>query len=147
MTKLGEKVWIVLERKSDGTMESGVYDNEADANNFFIEMQAGNKEPQSVRMEESVLIRRSDTDEIHSDDSPWGALRLDFSTELVESLMEEMVPPKQIRPGAAERFVSEKIGSVRERAQSRLMQIVEEEMKEELRVCMEDWCGCADMEH
>lgn len=147
MKNLEEKVWIVLEHKSDGTAESSVYDNEADANNFFIEMQARNKDPKNVRIEESVLIRRSDINEIDSDDGPWGTLRLDVNTEFVEGLMEEMAPPRQIRPGAAERFVNEKIDSVRRRARDRFERIVEEEMKEALRTSMEDWCGRSDMEY
>lgn len=147
MEQREEKVWIVLEQRPDGTAESSVFDNEADANNFFIEMQARNKDPRSVRLEESVLIRRSDIDKINSDDSPWGSFRVEINTEFLESLMGEMAPSEQIRPGAAERFVNEKIGSVRKRAEDRIGQIVEEEMKEELRVCMEDWCGYTDMEH
>lgn len=147
MERAEEKVWIVVERKTDGTMGTSVYDNEADANNFCIEMQARLDDPDAVRVEESVLIRRADMDEIGSDDRPWGSLRVDVSSEFIEGLMEEMVPLDQIRPGAAERFVCEKIDMVRKRAENRLGQIMKEEMEEELKVCMDDWCGHTDMEY
>ena len=147
MEKLEEKVWIVVERKPDGAVDSSVYDNEADANNFYIEMQARYEDPSAVRIEESILIRRGDTDDIDTDDRPWGSLRMDVNSEFVEGLMEDMVPLDKIRPGAAERFVCEKIDMVRKRAQNRFDQIMKEEMEEELKVCMDDWCGHTDMEY
>ncbi len=147
METMEEKVWIVVERKSDGTVGSSVYDNYADANNFYIEMQARYEDPKAVRIEESVLIRRADTEDLDTDDRPWGSLRMDVNSEFVEGLMEDMVPLDKIRPGAAERFVCEKIDMVRKRAQDRFDKIMKEEMEEELKVCIDDWCGHTDMEY
>jgi len=147
MVKTEEKIWIVTENKADGTAISSAYDNEADANNYFIEMQARRNGAETVRMNESVLIRRADINGIASDESPWGTLHMDVKSEFVEGLMEEMAPQDKIPPGAAERFVSEKIDMVRKRAQGTFEQAMQEAMREELRVCMEEWCGFDNMEH
>lgn len=147
MEREEEKVWIVLEHRPDGSVGTSVFDNEADANNFCIEMQARTNDQRAVHVEESILIRRGDMEMIDSDDRPWGSVRVDANSEFIEGLMEEMVPIDQIRPGAAERFACEKIDMVRKRAQGRFDQIVKEEMEEALKTCMDDWCGHADMEY
>lgn len=139
-----EKVWAVVEMKENGEMDVSVFDNEADATNYCIEMQARHENKKEVQMQQTILNRR-DAD-IATDDAPWGALRFDVKTEFVEGLMEDMVPFDQIRPGAAERFVCEKIPMVRRRALDRLHEILKQETQDALNVCQKDWCGDTDME-
>jgi hypothetical protein len=140
-----EKIWVVVEKKDDGHFVATAYDRETDANNYYIEMQARYHEfGDRVQIQETVLNRR-DRD-IPFDDAPWGALRLDIKSEFVEGLMEDMVPLDQIKPGAAERFVCEKIDMVRRRTLKRIDKILRDETKEELLVD-DDWREYpADME-
>lgn len=138
-----ERVWTVVELKEAG-VEVSVYDNEADANNYYLEMKDRYDDANSVSIAESILRRRGEY--IPSDDKPWGTLRMDITSEFVEGLMEEMVPLDQIRPGAAKKFVCEKIDMVRKRTLDRLDEIVLQETQEQLRVCQGDWCGYSDME-
>lgn len=147
MERTEEKVWIVAEKRPDGGSQFSVYDNYADANNFCIEMQALRGDIKAVRVEESVLVRRADTAGITVNDRPWGSLRVDVKSEFVEGLMEDMAHSEKIRPGAAEKFVNEKGAIVGKKAEDRIGEIVKKELEDELRVCMEDWCGYADMEY
>ena len=89
------------------------------------------------------LNRRED---IPFDDAPWGALRMDIKSEFVEGLMEDMIPLDQILPGAAERFLTEKIDMVRKRAAPRIDEIVKSETKEELLHTYEEWIRSKGME-
>ena len=140
-----EKIWVVVESMNDGTIHASAYDNEADASNFFIEMKTRYADGETrVRMGETVLNRRAEY--IPSDDKPWGAVRMDIGSEFVEGLMEDMVPLDQIRPGAAERFVCERIEMVRRRTLDRLDEIIRNETKEELMSCHDDWCHGKQME-
>lgn len=139
-----EKIWIVVETKGDGTLHASAYDNEADANNYYNEMKAREQDAVKVRIGETVLNRREEY--IPSDESPWGALRMDIKSEFVEGLMEDMVPLDQIRPGAAERFVCERVEMVRRRTLDRIDEIIKQETKDELRVCQNDWCTGKVME-
>ena len=134
-----EKLWVVVELKDDGGIETSIYDNEADANNYYVEMKARYDDPSKVRISESALIRREEY--IPSNDKPWGALRVDIKSEFVEGLMEDMVPLDQIRPGAAERFVCEKIDMVRKRTLDQLEDIIRLATQEQLKMCQDDWCG------
>lgn len=132
-----EKIWVVTETRSDGTRAISAYDNQADAENYYTEMRAAGNPPAEIALEETVLNRREEF--IPSDDTPWGALRMDIKSEFVEGLMEDMVPLDQIRPGAANRFICEKVEMVRRRTLDRLDEIVRKETREELKNCHEDW--------
>lgn len=138
MTRNEEEIWIVAELKDDGTMLASAYDNEADANNYYIEMKARYADAGKVRMAGTVLNKRGEY--IPSDDAPWGALRMDIKGEFVEGLMEDMVSLDQIKPGAASRFVCEKVEMVRRRTMDRIDEIIRNETREELLACRDDWC-------
>ena len=144
MAQTEEKIWIVTELKDDGSLQTSAYDNEADAKNYYIEMKARYAEGEKIRLQETVLNRREEY--IPSDDAPWGALRVDVTSELVEGLMEDMVPLDQIKPGAAERFVCEKVDMVRRRTLDRLDEIIRKETRDELLACHDDWCHGKQME-
>jgi hypothetical protein len=138
MGQTNEKIWVVIEMKKDGAVLASAYDNEADANNYSIEMQSrGNGE--TVKLCETALNRREDF--IPSDDTAWGAMRLDIKSEFVEGLMEDMVSLDQIKPGAADRFVCERVNMVRRRTMDRIEEILKNETREELLTCKEDWCA------
>lgn len=140
-----ETVWVVTECKDGEKMETTVFDNESDADNYFNEMKDRYKEPNRVRINKSVLIRR-DTD-VAVDETPWGALHIDIRSEFVEGLMEDMVPLDQIKPGAAEKFVCERIDLVRRKTLEQLEEIVKNETIRELELSQQDWSGVYDMEH
>jgi hypothetical protein len=126
-----DKVWVVIVSKADGSVEISVYDNEADANNYGTEMQARyHGGDGAVHVQGATLNRRDE--HIESDDAPWGALRMDISSEFVEGLMEDMVPLDEIKPGAAEEFARERVDMVRRRALKRIDRIVKDETREEL---------------
>ncbi|MDR1966903.1 MAG: hypothetical protein LBQ36_09345 [Synergistaceae bacterium] len=143
MTRKEEKIWVILEHMDDGAIHAVAYDNEADADNYCMEMRARLDDPAKFRVIETELNRR---DSIPFDDAPWGALRLDIKSEFVEGLMEEMAPVGHIRPGAAERFAQEKIDLVRRRALERIDEIVTSETKEELMHSHDDWVLSKGME-
>ncbi|MDL2263208.1 hypothetical protein LJC31_01000 [Synergistaceae bacterium OttesenSCG-928-I11] len=144
MAQIEEKIWIVVELKDDGGMQASAFDNEADAKNYFIEMRARYTDTARIRIQETVLNRREEY--IPSDESPWGALRVDVTSELVEGLMEDMVPLDQIKPDAAHRFVCEKVEMVRRRTLDRIDEIIRKETREELLACHDDWCHGKHME-
>lgn len=138
-----EKIWVVVELTEGGGIDASAFDNEADANNFFIEMKT-RIGTDGVIIKETVLNRRDE--DIAFDDAPWGAVRVDIGSEFVEGLMEDMVPLDQIRPGAAEKFVCEHVEMVRKRALEKLDEIIKQETKEELKTCHDDWCHAKQME-
>ena len=144
MMRKSEKIWLVVVRRADGTINAVAYDNTTDAEHYASEMKVSKNEEDKVKVIETELNRR---EEIPYDDTPWGALRMDIKSEFVEGLMEGMAPPDQILPGAAERFVNEKIDTVRKRAASRLDEIVKSETKEELLHTYEEWIRGKGMEH
>jgi hypothetical protein len=143
MNRKSEKIWVVLDCGSDGGKSAVAYDNETDADNYAHEMKERRKNPEHISVMGMELNRR---DEIPFDDTPWGALRLDIKSEFVEGLMEDMIPAEKINPGAAERFISEKIDAVRKRAASRLDEIVKNETKEELLHSYDEWIRAKGME-
>ena len=61
--------------------------------------------------------------------------------------MEDMVPLDQIKPGAAKKFVCEKIDLVRKKTLEQLDEIVRNETIRELELSQQDWSGVHDMEH
>jgi hypothetical protein len=138
-----EKIWLVLVRRAGDSVNAVAYDNETDAENYASEMNVNKNEEDRIKVIETVLNRR---EEIPYDDASWGGLRIDIKSEFVEGLMEDMAPTAQILPGAAERFVSEKIDKVRKRAESRLNEIVKSETKEELLQTYEEWIRGKGME-
>lgn len=144
MTQNEEKIWVVVESKDDGTLHTTAYDNEADANNYYIEMKARYADAAKIRVTETVLNKRDEF--IPSDETPWGALRVGIKGEFVEGLMEDMVPLDQIKPGAADRFICEKVEMVRRRTLDRIDEIIKNETREELLACRDDWCGGKHME-
>jgi hypothetical protein len=144
MTQKSEKIWVVVESGADGHINAAAYDNETDAGNYAIEMGAMHGDKKRVKVVGTELIRRREG--LPSDDAPWGMLRLDVKSEFVEGLMEEMIPAGRILPGAAERFVSEKMDTVRKRAASRFDEILKSETKEELVHTYEEWARAKGME-
>lgn len=140
-----ETVWVVTEFQDGGKITTTVYDNESDAENYFNEMKDRYGDPGRVRIDRSMLIRR--VTDITTDEAPWGALRIDIRSEFVEGLMEDMVPLDQIKPGAAEKFVCEKIDLVRKKTLEQLDEIVRNETIRELELSQQDWSGVHDMEH
>jgi hypothetical protein len=144
MTLKGEKIWVVIEHSDDGTTNALAYDNEADAVNYCMEMKDRLGISSYVHVQETQLNHRELP--IPYDDTPWGALRIDINSEFVEGLMEDMVPLDQIRPGAAERFVNEKIDMVRRRTIEQLDEIVKKETKEELLSTHDFWANSKRME-
>ena len=143
MTRKLEKIWVVVVQRIDGPLNAVAYDNATDAEHCAQEMKVNRNEGDRVKVIETTLNRR---EELPYDDTPWGALRLDIKSEFVEGLMEDMAPPDQIPPGAAERFVSEKTDTVRKRTASRLDEIVKNETKEELLHTYEEWIRGKGME-
>ncbi|MDR3280552.1 MAG: hypothetical protein LBT23_08565 [Synergistaceae bacterium] len=144
MTLKEEKIWVVIEKTDGDALDATAYDNEADANNYCQEMRALHENPSYGRIVMTDLIRRNEA--IPSDDTPWGALRMDIKSEFVEGLMEDMVPLDQIRPGAAERFLHDKIEMVRRRTLEHIETIVKKETKEELIMAQDEWAHTKDME-
>jgi hypothetical protein len=143
VTRKSEKIWIVVETEKDGATSMVAYDNETDADNYALEMGVKKDDPERVRVIGTELNRR---DEIPFDDTPWGMLRMDIKSEFVEGLMENIVPQNRILPGAAERFVSEKLDAIRQRAASKLDEIVKSETKEELVHSSDEWVMAKGME-
>ena len=144
MMRKSEKIWLVIVRSADGTINAVAYDNATDAEHCESEMKVSKNDSDKVKVIETELNRR---EELPYDDAPWGALRMDIKSEFVEGLMEGMASPDQILPGAAERFVNEKSDAVRKRAASRLDEIVKNETKEELLHTYEEWIRGKGMEH
>jgi len=144
MTRKSEKIWVVIVQHIDGNINAVAYDNATDAEHYASEMKIDKKDGDRVKVIETTLNRR---EELPYADTPWGALRIDIKSEFVEGLMEDMAPPDQILPGAAERFVSEKTETVRIRAASRLDEIVKNETKEELLHTYDEWIRAKGMEH
>ncbi|MDR1944208.1 MAG: hypothetical protein LBQ19_05240 [Synergistaceae bacterium] len=133
-----EKIWVVIVKKEDGHVFTAAYDNESDANNYYIEMQARfNDGGENIYIYQTILNRRDEN--IESDDAPWGALRIDIKSEFVEGLMEDMVPFDEIKPGSAEQFVRDRVDMVRRRTLKKIEEIVRDETKEELLVHDDDW--------
>lgn len=132
-----QRIWIIAETKDDGSLLLSAYDNEADAENFYAEMKT-RCDCDKVRKIETALNRREE--EIPTDDNAWGAQGFGISQEFVEGLMEDMVSLDEIRPGAANRFVCEKIDMVRRRTRDRFDEIVKDETRKELLACRTDWC-------
>jgi hypothetical protein len=143
VARKSEKIWIVAEAGNSGISNIVAYDNKNDADNYALEMKVKKDDPERVRVIGTELNRR---DGIPFDDAPWGMLRMDIKSEFVEGLMEDMIPPGRILPGAAERFVSEKTGAIRKRAASRLDEIVKSETKEELMHSSDEWIRAKGME-
>ncbi|MDR1978467.1 MAG: hypothetical protein LBQ42_07020 [Synergistaceae bacterium] len=143
MSKHGdEKLWVVVVNTDDGSPNVSVYDNESDANNYFIEMQAmsGNT---GIHIQQTTLNRRDGS--LPYIDAPWGVLRMDLKSEFVEGLMEDMVPPDEIKPGAAEQLVGDLTEVVGRRMLKRVGGIIRDETKEELKI-HDEWHFYEDME-
>jgi len=143
MTLKIEKIWVVVVQSADGTINAVTYDNATDAEHYGLEMKVNKNGEDRVKVIETTLNRR---EELPYDDTPWGALRIDIKSEFVEGLMEDMAPLDKIPPETAERFLSEKIDSVRKRTASRLDEIVKNETKEELLHTYEEWIRAKGME-
>jgi hypothetical protein len=144
VTRKEEKIWVVIEKRDDDTVNAVAYDNVTDAENYCNEMRARAGNPARVRVMETELNRREEP--IPFDDAPWGALRIDIKSEFVEGLMEDMVPLDQIMPGAAERFVHDRTDMVRRRTLDKLDVIVKDETREALLSTYEDWVSSKGME-
>jgi hypothetical protein len=139
-----EKIWVAIVSRGDGHPDITVYDNEADANNYQIEMQARYSDAESsVYVRQTNLNRRSGSAPLY--DTPWGALLVDIKTDFVEGLMEDIVPLDEIKPGAAEQFVQESVDEVRKRILKRIEKIIRDETKEELLI-HDEWHDYRDME-
>ncbi|MDR1917029.1 MAG: hypothetical protein LBQ58_10695 [Synergistaceae bacterium] len=143
MTRKEGKIWIVVENAGD-TINAVAYDNENDAENYCLEMRARHEDKLKARVIETELNRHNEY--IPSDDAPWGALRMDIKSEFVEGLMEDMVPLDQIKPGAAERFICEKVEMVRRRTLEHIAEIIKHETKDELLNSLYDWSTSKSME-
>ncbi|MDR1138191.1 MAG: hypothetical protein LBK91_07690 [Synergistaceae bacterium] len=139
-----EKIWVVIEKRDDGTLHAVAYDNATDADRYCMEMRERHGDRAHLAVTETELNRRDEN--LPFDDAPWGALRMDIKSEFVEGLMEDMASSDQIKPGAAERFLNEKAGTVRKRTLVKLDEIVERETREELMQSHEDWILGKDME-
>ncbi|MDR1510278.1 MAG: hypothetical protein LBS53_11630 [Synergistaceae bacterium] len=144
MMRKDEKIWVVIEKGDDGALHAVAYDNETDADHYCMEMRERHDGASRVTVLETELNRREEN--IPFDDTPWGALRMDIKSEFVEGLMEEMASFDRIIPGAAERFLNEKAGTVRKRALLKLDEIVEQETREELTHSHDDWVQSKGME-
>lgn len=143
MTQGDEYIWVVAECGKD-TVNTAAYDNESDAENYCLEMRERRDGDSNISVIKTKLNRRDEY--IPSDDAPWGMLRMDIKSEFVEGLMEDMVPSGRIKPGAAERFVSERVCMVRRRALERIDRIVTDETKDELIQTQNEWSTSKSME-
>jgi hypothetical protein len=137
------KIWVVVTMGGDdGRVGVSAYDNEPDANNYFIEMRSRYGEKGAHIMETAINSREVSLPYI---DAPWGFLRMDLKSEFVEGLMEDMSPQGKIKPGAARQFTSERAADVSQRMLKKVENIFVDEIKEELKA-HDDWRYCTDME-
>jgi hypothetical protein len=137
------KIWVVVTMNGDdGRVGVSAYDNEPDANNYFIEMRSRYGE-KGVHIQETAINSRDAS--LPYIDAPWGFLRMDLKSEFVEGLMEDMSPQGKIKPGAARQFASKRAADVSQRMLKKVENIFVDEIKEELKA-HDDWRCWTDME-
>ena len=129
-----EKVWVVVHRTCDGVIDAEVFENQADAQSFYLD--SAETKAISCSSENTVLIETSvrRRESPVSDDDAWGIPMLGLDSEYVEGLLEEISPGTEI--AAAKQILEEKRGKIEKAAKERLHDLL----------CTELQCGLAEME-
>ena len=128
------KVWVVVHRTCDRTIDAQVFENQADAQSFYLdsaEIKAISCSPENTALIETGIRRR---ESLVSDDDAWGIPMLGIDSEYVEGLLEDISSGAEV--AAAKQVLQEKREKIEKAAKERLHDLL----------CTELQCGLAEME-
>lgn len=126
---MGDKVWVVVHRTCDGTLDAEVFENRADAESFKLESAETSDlacTPENVRLVETSIRRR---EALASDDAAWGIPMLDIDSEYIEGLLEEISPQAGVEAIVAEHMLKEKREKIEKEARARVRDLLCDELR------------------
>jgi hypothetical protein len=122
---MNEKVWVVTHTQGSQVVDSSVFDNKADANNYAEEMGAGGKGSYCVT--ESVLNTRAATDAEHLVEMP------EFDNSCIECLVDEyQIDHDKFDAGKAAAYLAQHKTEIKEKADSMVKDYIKKELHDYL---------------